>query len=237
MNYIIGICDDEILQIKVNGLYIKEIAKKNKFEVDIKGFESSRKLFHFLSENELDILFLDIDLGVDSGIEIATKLASLYPNIIVIFVTGHREFANEAFDVEAMGYVVKPVEALKMERVLKKAILQVTAIKNQKPVSTLVITEENLKKKINQAEIIYIERLQTKSIIHTKNKVYKVYEPITSLCKRLNQDFLRVNQSEIVNIHEIKEIKDNLVYLKNNISMSIGRTFRKSVIDTYLGTP
>lgn len=233
MNYKIGICDDEVMQIKINALFIKEIAKRNNYDISLIGFQSSKQLTSHLSKNSLDILFIDIDMGEESGITTATNLTKSNPNLVIVFITGHREFTNEAFDIEAFGYILKPVEEKKIERVFKKAILQATAIKSQLPSSTLVITEDNLKKKINQRDIIYISRQQTKSVIYTSFAEYKVYETITSLYNRLESNFLRINQSDIVNMREIKEIRENHVFLKNNIDMTLGRTFRKQAIDTY----
>lgn len=237
MSYRIGICDDEIYQIKINNLYLKEIAKKNNYNFECYGFDSKLKVLKYLMTNQLDILFLDIELGVGSGLSLAAEISAKYPDIVIIFITGYREYANEAFEIEAMGYVVKPIEIKKLERILKKAISQVEGIKSQKVIKTLVITHENLKKKINQFEIIYIQRQQSKSVIFTQKNHYYVYETISSLFSRLDNSFMRVNQSEIVNIAEVSEIKNNCVILKNGISMPIGRTFRKDIINTYFNTP
>lgn len=233
MKYKIGICDDEVLHVKLNGVFVQEIAKRNNYEVEVVGFTKKQQLLSYMQKNTLDILFLDIDLGEDSGILLSAELMKLYEDLIIIFITGHREFASEAFDVEAMGYIVKPVEEQKMERVLKKAILQVKAMKGLDDVHELIITEENIKKKINEEEITYIERQLSKSIIHTKKRDYKVYETITSLCERLGTNFLRVSQSDVVNIKKIEQIRDNSVILKGNITISIGRTYRKKVMETY----
>lgn len=233
MQYNIGICDDESLQLKLNNVYLKEIASRNQYKINVKGFTKSAQLFSYLQVETLDILFLDIDLGEESGIEIAKKLSIQYPKIIVIFLTGHREFANEAFDVEALGYVLKPIDERKLERIFMKAITQVIGIKNKLNATSLVITEENIKKKIIQADIIYIERVLAKSIIHTKNREYQVYEPLTSLCKRLDPTFLRINQSEVVSSNEILKLEGNTVYLKNGKELSIGRTFKKAVLDFF----
>ncbi|MBP1755115.1 MAG: LytTR family transcriptional regulator [Firmicutes bacterium] len=116
MKFIIGICDDEKLQVKVNGLYIKEIAERNHWELSLIPFNSGKGVMEYLQTKKLDVLFLDIDLGNESGIGVAEKLAAKYPELVVIFITGHREFANDAFDVDAMGYIVKPVDEKKMER-------------------------------------------------------------------------------------------------------------------------
>ena len=236
MKYKIGICDDEVLHVKLNGVFVQEIAKRNNYDVEVVGFTKKQQLLSYIRKNKLDILFLDIDLGEDSGILLSAELMKLYEELIIIFITGHREFASEAFDVEAMGYIVKPVEEQKMERILKKAILQVKAIKGLDAVHELIITEENIKKKINEDEIIYIERELSKSIIHTKKRDYKVYETITSLCERLGTNFLRVSQSDVVNIKEIEQIRDNSVILQGNITISIGRTYRKKVMETYFNS-
>ncbi len=235
MQYIIGICDDETLQLKINNIYIKEIAARNHINVIVKAFNNSSQLFTYLQKEPLDILYLDIELGEESGIEIAEKLTGRYPNIIVVFITGHREYTNQAFDVEALGYIVKPVDEHKLERNMKKVLTQVYGIKTRLSGSSLVVTEENIKKKIIQSDIIYIERLQTKSIIHTKTRNYQVYEPITSLCERLEKNFLRLNQSEVVNSKEILKIEGNTVFLRNGMQLTIGRTYKKTVIQSYLG--
>lgn len=233
MKYKIGICDDEVLHVRINGVYVQEIAKRNRYDVEVKGFTKGSQVQEYLQKESLDILFLDIDLGNDSGILLAAELMKKYPELIIIFITGHREFASEAFDVEAIGYIVKPVEEKKMERVLKKALLQVMALKGQNSSQEIIITEENIKKKIYEEDIIHIERELAKTVIHTLDRDYRVYETITSLCERLGDNFLRINQSEVVNIKEIKEIRDNSVFLKNGTMVRIGRTYRKAVIETY----
>lgn len=235
MQYVIGICDDESIQLKINNVYIKEIAARNQYKISTVAFNHSAQLFSYLQNEPLDILFLDIELGEESGIEIAEKIALKYPDIIIIFITGHREFTNEAFNVEAIGYVMKPIDEQKLERILLKALNQSYGIKIKPSGSYLIITEENIKKKILQADIIYLERVLTKSIIHTRSRLYHIYEPITSLCKRLDKNFLRINQSEVVNSKEILKLEGNTVFLRNGMQLNIGRTYKKSVVSSFLG--
>lgn len=235
MSYQIGLCDDEIYQIKVNGLFLKEIASRNHYDLEYHGFQSGKQLRGYLKSNHLDVLFLDIDLGEETGIEIAAWIAVNYPHIITIFVTGHREFAEEAFEVDAFGYLVKPYDIKKMDNVMRKAIAQLEKKDMKEEGCEIIITDENLKKKIDCRDILYIQRQQAKSIIITRQKEYQVYETITSLCDRIGDSFIRVNQGEVVSDSLISEIKGNMVYLKNGMNMSIGRTYRKAVIDKYFG--
>lgn len=234
MAYQIGICDDEEYQIKLNGLYLKELASQNMWSMEYHGFKRASHVVNYLKTKHLDILLLDIDLGEeDSGIALAAYLASKYPELVVVFVTGHREFTGEAFEVEAMGYLVKPYDIKKMERVFRKALLQVSALQNKEEDREIIITDENLKKKLHVKEVLYVQRQLSRSVIYTEKKCYNVYETITSLYERLGNDFLRINQGEVANIKEISEIRGNVVILKNGLEMSIGRTYRKDVIAKY----
>lgn len=235
MSYQVAFCDDEVFQIKLNNLFLKEIASKNGYDFEYHGFQSGKALKNYLGSHHLDILFLDIDLGDETGIEVAAWVTRNYPDVITVFVTGHREFAEEAFEVEAMGYLVKPYDISKMENVLKKAMNLLQNNQKEKISTEIVITDENIKKKIDCRDILYIERQQSKSIIKTQQKEYQVYETMTSLCDRIGESFIRVNQGEVVNLNMIKEIKGNTVYLKNGMEMSIGRTYRKEVLEKYFG--
>lgn len=235
MAYQIGVCDDEIYQIKVNRLFLEEIASQNNLDLECHGFSSGAQLKNFLLNKELDILFMDIDLGDESGVELAAQLSRQYPKMVIAFVTGHREFMEEAFEMDAMGYLVKPYEIGRMERVLRKSLLQVSALKQSINEPEIIVNDENLKKKIKCKDIVYVQRQQYKSVIVTGRRNYCVYEPITALHERLGEGFLRVNQSEVVNVQEIRTIEGNIVKLKNDMEMSIGRTFREGVIERYFG--
>ena len=85
MTYHIGICDDEKLQVKINSLYIKDIAERNKISVSTVGFTSSEQLLEYLKTNELHMVFLDIDMGGPSGISAAINLFHQFPDTISFF--------------------------------------------------------------------------------------------------------------------------------------------------------
>ncbi len=239
MTYHIGICDDELLQVKINSIYIKDIAERNKVSVTTIGFTSSEQLFEYLKTHELHIVFMDIDMGGPSGISAAIQLFHDLPKIIVIFITGHNEFASNAYDVDALGYVLKPVDITKLERFFKKAINQIEA-SNAESSSTaspsLVITENAAKIKIPVSDIISIERIRYQSIITTKTGIYHVYESITALDEKTAYTMLRINQSELINPSVIRTIKGNTVFLKNGQERIISRNYKKAVLETFLKT-
>lgn len=153
---------------------------------------------------------------------------------MVFFITGHSEFAVEAFDVDAIGYVMKPVDKDKLERTLLKAVAKVREIKSREKQRELVITVSNLKKRIPVDEIIYIERVQTQCVIVTKKEEYRVYDTITDLVEKVGEGFIRASQSFILKISEISKVTYKEATLKNGMVVSLGRGFTKEVKKAFL---
>ena len=200
-------------------------------------FQSGEKLIEFVENHAVDIAFLDIDLKGMNGIVIASRILKKNPKVITIFVTGHREFAYDAFTVEAFSYITKPIDSDRLDRVFKKAILQANDISNRKLRAPFIITEENIKKKINQSIIIYIERVESQSVIVTKTSKHYVYETITSMAERLEDNFLRINQGIIVNLTEVASLQGNQVTMKTAEVFTVGRAYSKDVKKRYLEFP
>jgi DNA-binding LytR/AlgR family response regulator len=237
----IAVCDDEADYLKINCSYIEALAKDFKVDANIQGFLNGEAVLEYMERhnNELSIVFMDIDLkdmGMN-GIQVASRIMRKNPRVVTIFITGHREFAYDAFTVEAFSFLTKPIDPDRLRRIFKKALLQVNDINNRKLRTPLVITEDNLKKKINQSIILYIERINKQSVIVTKTSRHYVYETITSLVERLEDNFLRINQGIIVNLAETASMQQNQIIMKTGESFPIGRTYLKEVKKRYLSYP
>ncbi len=233
----IAVCEDETIALKINCTYIFELSKKYRLNTNVLGFTNGESLIEYVEKEEVDIIFMDIDLKGMNGIQTASTIMKKYPRTITIFITGHREFAYDAFTVEAFSFLTKPIDPERLERVFKKAILQVNYINKQKSQTPIIITEDNIKKKINRSNIIYIERVETMTAIVTKVSKHNVYETITSLAGRLEADFIRISQGIIVNLDEVEEIKLNKLFMKTGEIFTIGRTYSKDVKRRYLEYP
>lgn len=237
MKLTIAVCEDETIALKINCTYIRELSKKYRINANVVGFSSGESMLEFAEKEEVDIIFMDIDLGRMNGIQTAAAILKKYPRMITIFITGHREFAYDAFTVEAFSFLTKPIDPERLERVYKKAILQANYVNKQMVPVSLIITEDNLKKKINQPNIIYIERMDTLTVIVTKTSKHTIYETITSLAARLENNFIRINQGVIVNLDEVKELKLSKAIMKTGEIFTIGRTYSKEVKRRYLEYP
>ncbi|MDF2907180.1 MAG: LytTR family transcriptional regulator [Herbinix sp.] len=233
----IAVCEDESIPLKINCTYIEELSKKYRVDANIIGFTSGEAALEYMSKVEIDIVFMDIDLNGMNGIQTASRMLKMNPRIITIFITGHKEFAYDAFTVEAFSFIIKPIDPERLERIFRKAVLQVNDFNNRKQRSPFIITEDNLKKKINQSSILYIERIDTQSVIVTKSSKHFVYETITSLSERLDNNFIRINQGIIVNLSEVSQLNKNQLQMKTGEEFPIGRTYVKEVKRRYLEFP
>ncbi len=238
MKLTIAVCDDESITLKNNCTYIEELSRKYKVDAEIIGFGGGEALLEYMEQNEdINIVFMDVDMKGLNGIQTAGMMLRKNSRIVIIFITGHKEFAYEAFTVEAFSFLVKPIDPERLDRIYKKAVLQVNDLMNRKLRSSLIITEDNIKKKINQSHILYIERIEARSVIVAKTARHSIYETITSLERRLDYYFLRINQGIIVNLNEVASIKGNLVNMKSGETFSVGRTYSKQVKKKYLDYP
>ncbi len=238
MKLTIAVCEDDNITLKVNCTFMEELTKKYKVDANILGFGSGEDLLEYMERNEdIDMAFLDVDMKGINGIQTAGMMIRKNPRTVIIFITGHREFAYDAFTVEAFSFLVKPIDPERLDRIFKKAVLQVNDLMNRKLRSSLIITEDNIKKKLNQSAILYIERLDARSVIVTKTARHYIYETITSLESRLEDNFLRINQGIIVNLNEVAGVRGTQMTMKTGEIFPIGRTYHKQVKMRYLSYP
>lgn len=101
------IVDDEPLIVS----NVMRILKQLEPQAETAGFFHPDEALEFMSQNKVDIAFLDIDMGTDNGIEFAKKCKNLCPQINVVFVTGYSNYLMDAFRLHASGYIMKPVRA------------------------------------------------------------------------------------------------------------------------------
>lgn len=169
--------------------------------------------------NALDytILFLDIDMPGCSGLELSKKLKGRSDSPFVIFVTAHEEFALEAFGVDAVDYLLKPVDPKRLDRALEK-VFQMLPLKNgrsaakiekEEPRSLGLIPVEHKGKTLllDEEEIVFIHASNDYTYIKTQKEKYLTRFTLKELEKRLDSRvFYRCHRSYVVNIKKTREV-------------------------------
>lgn len=196
-------------------------------------------------ELEPDIVFLDIELSDDSGLALAKKLESLERPPVIVFATAYDEYAYQAFELNAVDYLLKPFDEERLEKSLDKASKLLHQSKKSFSITPSHLTGENSGKIpvlvaeriviLHLSDILFVESQDGKSLVHTVDRQYKVSEALVVFEKKLPpSQFLRVHRSYIVNLDHIVEIEPwfNSTYnlfLKNDAKVPVSRTFVKQM--------
>lgn len=214
------LADDHQDSLEVLEAFIKEHPN---FEV-VATCNDGEELVSKATMYKPDIVITDVKMPKLDGVEAVKKVMQIHENIKVIFVTGYDEFAVEAFNIDAVDYIVKP---LKFPRL--KAALEKTQTDNRlKGISTMN-NRKKLPFKFNGSmffipygDIFFIEKTGKKCLIHTKEGTFETYERISVLAELLDESFFLSHRSNIVNL-------DNILYIKpkNETFLAYFRNFDK----------
>lgn len=203
--------DDEPPALKQMAGYIK----KTPYLALSGEFESALRAIEFLQQNEVDLMFVDINMPDLSGMEFVKSLNNP-PK--VIFTTAHSEYALEGFKVDAIDYLLKPIGYKDFLKAADKArqwigINQKSDQKVKSDDTYLFIKSEYKVVRINYADIKYIEGMREYVRIHIEDQ-----SPVMALMsmKKLEEhlpekDFMRVHRSYIVNLNKITTIERNRI--------------------------
>lgn len=227
------IVDDEPLARGLLAGYIEQLPNLSCVAV----CQSALQAFSVLHEQEVDLMFLDIQMPGITGLNF---LKSIKNPPKVIFTTAYMEHAVEAFELEAVDYLLKPIT---LERFIK-AVQKVSPKKEEltKPVSKnndnnyIFLKVDKRLVKIDHAEIIYAESLGDYIKVYTCAQIYVTYLTMNKLESLLPaHKFVRIHRSYVINLDHIQYVEGNFVRINNN-DLPIGLTYRDGLGQKLRGT-
>ena len=113
----IAVCDDEeLFRIEFKNVLDKALVN---VDYDIDTFSGGSSLYEAFLKSPFDLVFLDIEMPGIDGITLAKRLRAISENVHIVFLTSHIEYALEGYEVNALRYLVKPVDMNKLGEVLK----------------------------------------------------------------------------------------------------------------------
>ena len=185
-------------------------------------------------QKQYDVVFLDIKMKFLDGMETARKIRQIDKNIIIIFITSLAEFAIQGYDVEAKGFILKPVTYRALSVQLDKVCQMIEGQQEE----LIVINLPGGIRNIPINDIYYIESRSHYLFIHTKDEVIKFYCTMKEMeCRLEEKPFYRCNSGIIVHLKYVKSIANNTLTINNEelcISRSRKKCFMEKLTD-YLG--
>lgn len=192
----------------------------------------------FMQSSPVELVFLDIKMPGVNGLEFARSIPS---ETLVIFITAYAEYALDSYEVDAIDYLVKPIETERFKRAVEKArtyhsLLTADQTKNRvESVSAdhIFVKSERRYFRLQLKNILFIEGLKDYVVIQTADQRVITKMNLKSIHEILPHDiFLRINKSYIVNTDYIDSFDNNDVFI-GKYEISIGNSYRDSFFERF----
>lgn len=211
-----ALCDDNVQLLSRLKKMLESIFINDDLDAGV-VFTSSNpeELIDFIGRNEVNVLFLDIDLNSQSnGIDIAKEIRKNNKSIYIIFITAHFEYIVSAFECKTFDFIQKPFSFSKLENTVLRLFEDMNAN------SSKFIPLGNNRKLINQNLINYIQKDGMKATYYLGPSVIESYGSFNKISKSLPDNFVRCHKSFIVNVNNISNIDltNNTIFFKHSAS-------------------
>lgn len=227
----IAVCDDspEFLQLAVD--MVERWTEQSRIQTEIYRFDNGDALLAKNAVTHMDIIFLDIIMPLQSGIDTAKELRQSDNAVKIIFLTSSPEFALESYEVKAQGYLIKPVTYEKIKETLDECSHSfVTESEN------IVLKTAFGYQKLYFHDIEYLEAQNKRVIFYLRTgKTVEAAESLHSLEERLsiNDGFFKCHRSYLVYIPNVDNFSMDEITTKSGRSIPIARGYGKAFKDAY----
>ena len=218
--------DDAPFALELIRLYAGKIPELQLLQT----FDDAIAAREFLQKNSVDLLFIDINMPDLSGLDL---VKSLERKPLIVFTTAYKNYAYDGFELEALDYLLKPIEFPRFQKAAQKA-LEVQALKNVRKAEltdSFFVYSEYQAVKINISEIEYIESLRNYLQIHLNNS-----QPVLTAMswKKIQEKlpegkFIRIHRSYMVPVSKVKSLLNKKVLLTSGKVFPVGNSYHEAV--------
>ena len=216
------IIEDEPFALKLMEGFVgmsENLELKGAFSNPVKGFE-------FLRKEQIDLVFLDINMPDMSGLEISHLVKD---DVKIIFTTAYKDYALEGFKVNAIDYLLKPFDFEEFSEAVKKAEIyfQMVISKELLYEEEIIVRADHKQYKVRPSEILFVENVKNYVIFRLLDgtKIMALMS-LKSLIETLPNYFSKVHRSFVVNVNFIEESSSNTIRIKS-FDIPISESHRK----------
>lgn len=199
------------------------------------SFNSAETASEYMQTTNVDLIFLDIQMPGINGIEFARSIPR---HTLIIFTTAYSEYALDSYEVDAIDYLVKPIDPVKFRKAVDKAITYHSLLleEDKKSVENvedecIFVKSDRRYFKVNLKDILFIEGLKDYVIIQMEGQRIITRMNVRNIHDLLpKKTFLRINRSFIVNKSHIESFDNNDVFIKNH-EIAIGNSYRDAFFE------
>lgn len=219
------ILDDDRIVHKI----IVELIKQTEGLNLIASCYSAKEAFAVLHKNQIDLIFLDIQMSEMSGFEF---LKGLSQRPITIVISSQRKYAIESYDYNVIDFLLKPVNLKRFHRAVQRAKLLMelkeSSVKVQQK-DFIFVKDRSIMQKIPLQNIWWVESQGDYVKIKTVEKFHMAHISLTNIGDKLKfLGFLRVHRRFIVSLDKIEHIEDNTIVMKSKL-IPVSESYRGSL--------
>lgn len=224
----ICICDDDKEIHNILTTYLQNFETEN-FKLEIRNFFSAEDLINHYNNDYFDLIFLDIEIGSQNGIDVAEKIRKKSSKTIIIFISCFPHYVFDSFRVEALHFLVKPISQVEFTNVFNRALLKYKSIN-----ASISLKWQNERYVIKVDKIKYIEGYKRHITVYAIDGTYEALGKIPDLLKELSpHGFIRTHQGFLVNMDYIKRFDPTDVVLFDGTKVMISVRKRAEALQAF----
>ncbi|MEY8293104.1 LytTR family DNA-binding domain-containing protein [Carnobacteriaceae bacterium 52-44] len=232
----IVLVDDEQLQLDYMQKLIEQTAESLEIKIEISQYLSGEAFLFALEDHPTwNLAFLDIEMEELNGMQVAKILRKKSPQLELVFATAYAEYAIEGYEVQALDYLLKPINQQKITRVLKRYL-------EEQPEDTayLIAEVEGQTTRLNLEDILYVEANMGEVLVVLVDQKLPLKMTLLEFQDLLDERFVATHRSYLVNLQYISRLLKKDVALSNGEKIPLSRRRAKEVqsdfIDYYKGS-
>ena len=203
------------------------------------SFGNTQTAAAFLKDNPVDLVFLDIQMPGQNGLEFAKSIPL---KTLVIFTTAYSEYALNSYEVEAIDYLIKPVKLERFQKAVSKAwsylnLLDKAHASGEVPTVAddyFFVKADRKIFKVQFKDILFIEGLKDYVVLHTDEQRIITAMNIKTIHEQLPKHiFVRVSKSYVINVQQIASFDNNSVFIRKN-EIPVGNAYRNYFFDEFV---
>jgi DNA-binding LytR/AlgR family response regulator len=213
---------------KLARMAMKQLVSQVKSLELVEECSDAMEAYNHLANKDIDLLLLDIEMPGMTGLELTKKLGIKSP--LIIFTTAKTDYAVEAFELNVVDYLVKPVSPGRFVQAIDKAREALESFKGEvkaSPEQDFVFVKDNgVLKKVNVDDMLYLEAMGDYVKVYTGQRFHVLHATLKSIEEKLPPaKFVRVHRSYIVSLNKIDSIQDGAISI-GKASVPIADTYR-----------